>query len=65
MNRSSLTKHITCHTFRRTFATHGIQSNMSIEEISKLLGHENIATTMIYAQVQKEKTKYDYERSII
>ena len=63
--RSNLTKHITCHTFRRTFATHGIDGNMSIEEVSKLLGHENIATTMIYAHVQKDKTRYNYNRSII
>lgn len=62
---SGINKHITCHTFRRTMATHAIQNGMPIEEVSQLLGHEDISTTMIYAHVKLDKTKYDYSKCII
>ncbi len=39
----------TCHTFRRAFATHNyLDQNMTLEEISKALGHADVKTTKIY-----------------
>lgn len=37
------------HRFRRTSATHALRRGMPIEQVSKMLGHENISTTQIYA----------------
>lgn len=36
------------HNFRRTFATRSAQSGMAIQDLSRILGHSNIQTAMIY-----------------
>jgi len=50
------------HRFRRTLATHLIDLGMPIQEVSMILGHENINTTMKYYCVDKEKVKNSYRR---
>ncbi|MCK5371886.1 MAG: site-specific integrase, partial [Cyclobacteriaceae bacterium] len=51
-----ITKNITFHMARHTFATTVTLSNgVSIETVSSMLGHKNIRTTQIYAKVVKEK----------
>lgn len=47
--RAGLRKNIHPHIFRHTRATHLLQAGLSLEKIQKLLGHENIATTQVYA----------------
>lgn len=51
------------HRFRRTAATTALRRGMPIEQVSKMLGHEQISTTQIYAitedeQVQENHRKY-------
>lgn len=43
-----LTKEITCHTYRHTFATHLLENGADIYAIKDLLGHKFVATTEIY-----------------
>lgn len=49
-------KNLSSHVGRRTFATTVLLSNgISIESVSKLLGHKNIAVTQVYAKVVDQK----------
>jgi len=42
---SKLTKHITCHTFRHTCATHLVKHNANLRHVQELLGHKSMQTT--------------------
>ena len=46
--KSGLTKRVSSHTLRHSFATHLLQSGADIRTVQELLGHADVATTMIY-----------------
>ena len=58
-------KHITPHILRHTTATTALQSGMPIADISKLLGHESIDTTMIYAKSSLEDVRSGHKKHIV
>ena len=48
VRKAKLTKRVTSHTFRHSYATHLLQAGYDIRTIQKLLGHSDVRTTMIY-----------------
>lgn len=52
-------KHLTFHLSRHTFATLTMSKGVSLESVSKMLGHKNIQTTQIYAKMTTEKVGRD------
>jgi site-specific recombinase XerD len=56
VRKSGLTKRITPHTFRHSFATHLLETNHNIKQVQDLLGHKDIRTTMIYLHVMEGGT---------
>ena len=65
VERANIDKHISPHVFRHTTASVSLQNGMPIEEISKLLGHESIATTTIYVKVALENIQASHKKYVI
>jgi integron integrase len=53
-NRAGISKRVTCHTFRHSFATHLLEGGRTIRSVQELLGHKNVQTTMIYTHVMRK-----------
>jgi integrase len=55
--QAGITKHITFHCFRHTYATLQIFCGTDIFTISKMLGHKSVKTTQIYTKIIDEKKR--------
>ena len=61
--RARVKKHVTCHTFRHSVATHLLRHRADIRHIQALLGHASLSTTERYTHVEIQDLKRVVERA--
>lgn len=62
--RAGLSTRVHPHLLRHTFATLALNSGMDVTAIQRLLGHEDIATTQIYAEMNEDYIKHQYNKYV-
>ncbi|MCG7855542.1 site-specific tyrosine recombinase XerD [Flavihumibacter sediminis] len=63
---AGITKTVSPHTFRHSFATHLVEGGADLRAVQEMLGHESITTTEIYTHLDREflrKTLHDFHPS--
>jgi integrase/recombinase XerD len=61
-NRAGLTKEVSPHVLRQTFATMALQKGISLPTVQKILGHDRLQTTAIYLNFTDVHIQDEFQR---
>lgn len=63
VQKAGISTHVTPHTLRHSFATHLLSRQADLRHVQELLGHANISTTQVYAQVAEKGLREVYDEA--
>lgn len=61
--KAAITKAVTPHTLRHSFATHMLRGGAPLRNVQELLGHANMSTTQVYTKLSDDMVRQVYERA--
>ncbi len=63
-NRAGITRHVTPHVLRHTFAVNCVKKGVSTASLKKILGHDRLETTEIYLNISPEDALSEFRRKV-